>query len=69
MPSCNSDPSRIEKSMTNMQIRLTEARLTHHNSEINNTPYLERVFSNVQHEMNRPEDDQMLDLKVNVISW
>ena len=45
------------KSMTKIQNRLTETRLTHHNSEIFNTPYLEKVFSNAQQKMNRLEDE------------
>ena len=65
----NSDPSSIEKSMAREQDRLTETRLTHHNFEISNTPYLEKLLTNVRHKLSRQEVDQMLDLKVNGISW
>ena len=61
--------SSTEKSGRDVQNRLTETRLTHQNLQIVNRPYLEKVFSNVQKKMNRPEDDQMLDLKVSVVIW
>ena len=73
MPSWNSDLTSIEKSRRDVnqrlstekserevQNRLTETRLTHHNLQILITP---------QKKMNRPEDDQMLDHRVNVIIW
>ena len=61
--------SSTEKSGRKVQNRLTETRLTHHILKIFNRPYLEKVFSNVQKKMNRPEDDQILDLKVSVLFW
>ena len=63
-----SQRTRTEKSGREIQSRLTETRLIHHNLKFNNRRYLERVFSNVQKKMNRPEDDQMLDLEINVLT-
>ena len=59
--------STTKKSYREVQDRLTGTRLTHHSPKICNRPYLENVFSNVQKKTKRPEDDQMLDLKVNAL--
>ena len=40
--------SSIEKSIAKVQNPLMETRLIHHNFEIFNTPYLEKVFANVR---------------------
>ena len=61
--------SSMKKSMAKMQNRLTETRLTHHNFEIFNVPYFEKVFPNVRKKLSRREEDQTLDLKVNGIIW
>ena len=60
--------SSTEKSEREVQHRFTGTKLTHHNLKIFNRPYLEKVFSNVQKEMHRPQDDQMLDLEVAVFN-
>ena len=61
--------SSIEKSIAKKQNRLTETRLTHHNLEILNATYLEKVFASVQQKLSCLEEDQKLYLKVNVIIW
>ena len=50
-----------------IQNQLTEVKLTHHNLQISDTPYIENVFANIQQKLNRPEDDQMLDQRINVL--
>ena len=42
-----------------------KADLTHHNIEIVNVKYLEKVFANVRQKLTRPEKDGMLDLSDN----
>ena len=61
--------SSTKKSCREEQNRLTETKLTHHNLQIFNRPYLEKVFANVRQKLSRPQDDQMLDLNVNVLTW
>ena len=48
----------------------TEVKLNHHNLEISNTRYLEKVFANVGQKLNRPGDDQkVLDQKIKILIW
>ena len=52
-----------------VQNQLTEVKLNYHNLEISNIRYIEKVFANVRHKLNRPEDDQtVLDQRVNVLT-
>ena len=44
--------------------------MNHHKLKISNTRYIENVFANVPHKLNRPEDDRIvLDQEVNVLIW
>ena len=53
-----------------VQNQLTEEKLNHHNLEISNARYIEKVFANVRQKLNRPEDGQIvLDQNVNVLLW
>ena len=47
--------------------RHARTRLDNHSMQISDNQYLEKVFKNVQQKLNRPERDQMLDQKVNVL--
>ena len=68
LQSQNSDRSGIGTPIVQMQNRLTETRLSHHNFEISNVEYLEKVFSSVRQKLSQ-EEDQMLDVEVNGIVW
>ena len=61
--------SGIEKSTAKIQNRLTVTRLTHHKFEILDVPYFEKVSASVRQKLKRLEEDQILDLKVNGITW
>ena len=47
------------------QNQLTEVKLDHHNLQVSDTRYIEKVFTNVRQQLNRSEDDEMLDRRVN----
>ena len=51
------------------QNQLTEVKLDHHNLQVSGTRYIENVFTKVRQKLNRPEGDEMLDQKVNVLMW
>ena len=59
----------IGKPIAQIQNRLTETRLTHHNFEIFNVPHLKKVFADVRQKLSRQEGDQMQDLEVSWIIW
>ena len=62
--------SSTRKSGPDLQNQLTEVKLNHHNLEISNTRYVEKVFADVRQKLNRQEDDQtVVDQKVNVLIW
>ena len=48
--------------------QLARTKLDHHNMHISNNQYFEKVFTNVRHKLNRLEDYQLLDQKVNVLT-
>ena len=52
-----------------VQNQLTEARLDHHNLQVSDTRYSEKVFTKVRQKLNRAEDDEMLDQRGNVLTW
>ena len=53
-----------------VQNQFTKVTLNHHNLEIPDTRYIEKVFANVRQKLNRPESDRIvLDQKVNVLIW
>ena len=44
--------------------------MDHHNREISNTRYVEKVFATIRQKLDRPEDDQrVLDQKVNAVTF
>ena len=45
--------SRLEKAIAIIQSRLAETRSTHHNFEIFNVPYLEKLFADVRQKLSR----------------
>ena len=62
--------SRNDKSGPEVQNHLTEVRMNHHNLEISNARYIEKVFAKVRPKLNRPEDNQIVvDQKGNVLIW
>ena len=78
-PSTSSERSEQEMnqgSSTRRQVRgvqnqLTEVKLDHHNHnlQVSDTRYIEKFFTNVRQKLNRPEGDQMLDQRANVLIW
>ena len=65
-----SQRSSTGKAVREVQNQLTKVKLNHHNLEISNTRYIEKVFANVRQKLNRPEDDKIvLDQKVNVLDY
>ena len=55
--------------MRGIQNQLVRKKLDHHNLEISDNLFIEKVFTNVQQKLCRSEDDQTLDHKVNVLIW
>ena len=45
--------------------QLARTRLDH----LSDTLYIEKVFKNLRQKLNRSENDQMVDLKTNVLTW
>ena len=52
-----------------LKIQLQATRLDHHNLPITDYGYVERVFTNLRRKLNRTEDDELFDLKTNVLIW
>ena len=50
-----------------IDIQLQTIRLDHHNMQVTAYGYLEKVFVNLRRQLNRTEDDEMFDLKTNVL--
>ena len=44
-------------------------KFEHQNLQVSDNLYIEKVFTNVRQKLNRSEDDQMLDQRVNVLIW
>ena len=40
-----------------------------HNLQVTRFKYVDKVFTNLRHELNRSENDEMFDLKTNVLIW
>ena len=64
-----SQRSSAGKPVRGIQNQLTRTKLDHHNLQVSDNLYIEKVFTNVRQELNRSEDDQMLDQRVNVLTW
>ena len=52
-----------------IEIQLQTTRLDHHNLQVTDYGYVEKVFTNLRRKLNRTEDDEMFDLKTNVLIW
>ena len=57
------------KPVRGVQNQLTEVKLDHQNLQVFENRYIEKVLMNVRQKLNRPEGDQMLDHRVNVLIW
>ena len=55
------------KLVRGIENQLTRTRLDYHKMQISDILYLEEVFKNVRQNLNRPEDDHMLDQNVSVL--
>ena len=61
--------SSAEKPVHGTQNQLTRMKLSHHNLEVSDNMYIEKVVTNVRQMLNRSEDDQMFYQRVNVLIW
>ena len=52
-----------------IEIQLQTTRLDHHNLQLADYWQVENVFTNLRRNLNRTEDDEMFDLKTNVLIW
>ena len=57
------------KLLRKIEIQLQTTRLDHHNLQVTDYGYVEKVFLNLRRKLNRKEDDEMFDLKTNVLIW
>ena len=61
--------SSTEKSVLGVQNQLTEVKVDHHNLQVSDYRYIEKVFTNVRQKLNCLEGEQMLDQRDNVLTW
>ena len=62
--------SRVcRKLQRKIEIQLQTTRLDHHNLQVTDYGYVERVFTNLRRKLNGTEDDEMFHLKTNVLIW
>ena len=54
------------KLQRNIEIQLEK---NYHNLQSTDYKYVEKVFTNLRHKLNRSENDEMFDLRTNVIIW
>ena len=52
-----------------IQIQLQTTRLDHHNLQVTDYGYVEKVFTNLRRKLNRNEKDEMFDLTTIVLIW
>ena len=50
-------------------IQLEKTGLDNHNMQILDYVYVEKVLKNLRHKLSRSENDEMSDLKTNVLTW
>ena len=60
---------RCRKLQRGIEIQLQTTRLDHHNLQATDYMYVEKVFTNLRHKLNRSENDEMFDLRTNVLIW
>ena len=61
--------SSTRRQVRGVQNQLVKLDHHNHNPQVSNTRYIEKVFTNVRQKLNRPEGDQMLDQRANVLIW
>ena len=61
--------SSTGKRVHGIQHQLFRMKLDHHNLEVSDHLFIEKVFTNVRQKLNRSEDDQILDQRVDVLIW
>ena len=52
-----------------IEIQLQTTRMDHHNLQVTDYGYVEKVFTNLRRKLNRTEEDEIFDLKTNVLIW
>ena len=52
-----------------IEIQLQATRLHHHSPQVPDYGYDEKIFTNLRRKLKRTEDDEMFDLKTNVLFW
>ena len=52
-----------------IEIQLQTTRLDHHSLQVTDHGCVETFFTNLCRKLNRTEDDEMFDLKTNVLIW
>ena len=52
-----------------IEIQLQTTRMDHHNLQVTGYGYVEKVFTNLRRKLNRTEEDEIFDLKTNVLIW
>ena len=58
-----------KKLQRKIEIQQQTTRLDHHNLQVTDYGYVEKVFTNLRRKLNRTEDDEMFHLKTNVLIW
>ena len=64
MPESSTGCGKLQRKI---EIQLQTTRLDHHNLQVTDYGYVEKVFTNLRRKLNRTEDDEMFDLKTNVL--
>ena len=66
MPKSSGGCGKLQRKI---EIQLQTTRLYHHNLQVTDYGYVEKVFTNLRRKLNRTEDDEMFDLKTNMLIW
>ena len=64
-----SQRSSTGKLVRGIQNQVTEVKLDHHNLQVSDTRYIEKIFANVRQKLNRLESDPMLDTSKPFTMW
>ena len=57
------------KLLGNIETQIETTGLDYHDLNITEYKHVEKVFTNLRHKLNRSENDEMFDLKTNVLIW
>ena len=52
-----------------IEIQLQTTRVDHHNLQVTDYGYVEKIFTNLRRKFYRTENDEMFDLKTNVLIY